>query len=116
VIVEPLYTIRESSQDGLVRLALEGEFDLAGAPTITDRVRGHLTVDTTVGIVIDLSGVTFLDSSGINALLACRKLATDAGVTFHASGARGPVAGVLDLTGVTDYLAGTTPTAGPDPT
>ncbi|MDT5038883.1 MAG: hypothetical protein QOE03_4068 [Micromonosporaceae bacterium] len=108
--MEPLYTISESSHDGLVRLALEGEFDLSGAPTITDRVRAHLTADTTAGIVIDLSAVTFLDSSGINALLESRRLATESGRAFRASGARGPVAQVLDLTGVADYLAATPPT------
>ena len=53
--------------DGRVGLRLEGELDLATAPILTEALRGleHVNGATT----LDLSGLTFMDSSGIHAIV-----------------------------------------------
>jgi len=49
--------------------------------------------------------VSFLDSSGIGALVQCKRLAADAGKHIRVIGAAGQVADVLNLVGVTAFLA-----------
>jgi anti-sigma B factor antagonist len=104
--MDPLFHIDDSRRDDVTYVALTGEIDLAAAPVIRDHVDRLLGTDT-AAVVIDLSGVTFLDSSGIGTLLTCRKMADAAGKTFRALHAQDRVAAILDMTGVTDILAGT---------
>jgi anti-anti-sigma factor len=56
-------------------------------------------------VLVDLSGLTFLDASGIAALSRCRTAAATTGVLLRAEGARGVVRRVLDLTGVSEWLS-----------
>ena len=58
----------------------------------------------TAEVVVDLSGVTFLDSSGISALVKQRRLADEHGKLMRISGAGGTVRDVLRLTGVWQHL------------
>ena len=53
-------------------LALDGELDLATAPTL----RQHVVTQVAAGcrsMVLDLSGVTFLDSTGLGQIVATLK-------------------------------------------
>jgi anti-anti-sigma factor len=51
--------------DGVVIAALPEEIDLANARGITSMVAGAVPNDA-VGLVLDLSGTTYLDSSGVH--------------------------------------------------
>jgi anti-anti-sigma factor len=53
------------TEDGVVIAALSGEIDLANARAIGSLVTGSVPNDAT-GLVIDLSDVTYLDSSGVH--------------------------------------------------
>jgi anti-anti-sigma factor len=55
-------------------LHVTGELDMAVADDFHDRVVGCL--DDSDAVVVDLSGVTFMDSSGVGALARLRKAAT----------------------------------------
>lgn len=59
-------------QDGQARLAITGEIDLATAPALLEAVAGVLHSDRQPAIVLDLAEVSFLDSSGLGALLQAR--------------------------------------------
>jgi anti-sigma B factor antagonist len=50
-------------------LEVHGELELATAPTLGQRIRRPLFWDGTEHVIVDLSGVVFLDSSGASALL-----------------------------------------------
>jgi anti-sigma B factor antagonist len=109
--MDQLFRIDDSRLGSNALVALSGEIDLAAGPAVRDHVIRLLDAGTaeTAGIteiVIDLSGVTFLDSSGIGMLLTCRNLAIAAGKTFRAINARDRVAAVLAITGVGGILAG----------
>jgi anti-anti-sigma factor len=115
VIVSAPFDIHESAHDGVVRLVLSGEVDLAAIPAIRDEVGRHLRVDSVTHIVVDLSAVTFLDSSGIGILVGCQRQATEAGKIYQVVNAHGRVADVLELTGVMKLLAGPPSAATPFP-
>ena len=104
--VDDHFTIRESQSDGVAQLHLGGELDLTAKPAVSDLVSRRLADAAITRLVIDLAGVTFIDSSGIGTLIGCRNLADRAGKSLQAIGAQGRVARVLDLTGVGDLLRG----------
>jgi stage II sporulation protein AA (anti-sigma F factor antagonist) len=63
-----LVVTRTDTSDG-VCLTATGEIDQASAPILVDQL--HSAIDNRDGlIVLDLGDVTFMDSSGVNALVA----------------------------------------------
>src|SRR4051794_9928139 len=59
-------------------LRLSGEFDLAGADQVDACIK-ELAGNSPDEVVIDLRGVTFLDSRGLRALIRTRELGPEAG-------------------------------------
>ncbi|BCJ50839.1 hypothetical protein Asp14428_23140 [Actinoplanes sp. NBRC 14428] len=99
-----------SAADGTVIVALSGECDLEGRDRLTAVL--HDAVATATPVVVDLAGVTFIDSSGIHGLVVAHHAAQRAGSRLHLVNASGPVATVLEMTGV-DRLLAPPPAAGP---
>ncbi len=67
------FTVSSGEIDGLVMLTVSGELDLATAPSLMAAVT-ELASAGGPPAVIDLSHVTFCDSSGLGALIAARQL------------------------------------------
>jgi anti-sigma B factor antagonist len=63
-----LLEIIEVPDAGRVRVRLRGELDLAGAPTVSDRLRRLRERDEPV--LLDLDELAFIDMSGLRVLLA----------------------------------------------
>ena len=82
-------------------VTLHGELDLANA----QRVRDALVEIAGSKVVVDLTDLRFLDSSGIAALVGARKRIMSAGHQFELRGAQGMVRRVLELTGLSHLLA-----------
>ena len=60
----------EETDAGTTRiLEVHGELELATAPTLGQRIRRPLFWEGTEHVIVDLSGVVFLDSAGASALL-----------------------------------------------
>ncbi|GIE78343.1 hypothetical protein Aph02nite_42930 [Actinoplanes philippinensis] len=92
--------------DGEVtRLMLRGELDLDTGDLFEEQVAAALG-DRPEELVVDLHGLTFCDSSGIDVLLAARETAARAGIAFRAHRPRGIVLRSLTVTGVHDLLVG----------
>jgi anti-sigma B factor antagonist len=89
--------VAQPTGDELV-FELAGELDLAGRDELAEAVIAALPGASTV--VMDLSGLRFIDSSGLSALLRCRQSARDLGRQFFICGASGAVARVLEMTGI----------------
>lgn len=64
--------VETTLDDGTRVLAVTGELDLATAPLLGQRIRRPLFWEGVARAVVDLSGVTFMDSSGASALLLSR--------------------------------------------
>lgn len=65
----PRFRIDETLEGTTRILEVNGELDLATAPTLGQRIRRPLFWEGAEHVVVDLSGVVFLDSSGASALL-----------------------------------------------
>jgi anti-anti-sigma factor len=89
-------------------VTITGAVDLAAAPAVDTAIEAAARSTDAAGIMVDLSRVTFLDSSGISVLLRGRRLAEAHDVTYHVTGAHGLVLTVLEITGVWPHLSGQT--------
>jgi anti-sigma B factor antagonist len=77
-------------------VAARGEMDLATAPSVLREIRATLALPIS-GVTIDLGYVTFIDSSGVQALLTARNNAVERGITFSLDSVPRQVRGVLDM-------------------
>jgi len=90
-------------------VAAAGEIDIAAVGELHDAITAALAdAPPQVPLIIDLSGLRFIDSAGIGALLRGRRAALAAGRPFRVTGATGLVLEVLWLTGVWPLLSGET--------
>jgi anti-sigma B factor antagonist len=105
------FEAKTSSADGRAVVALVGECDLAVREELTSLLVA--TLDSARFVVLDLSELRFMDSSGIHALVAGHHAALEKGRRLYVRNAGGAVAEVLELTGVGDLLR--PPTDDPDP-
>lgn len=102
-------TIKTRHAGEHVVVTAAGEIDLA----CSDQLLGALVdaVDRTPTprqLCCDLSGVTFIDSTGIAALVAAKHASEKAGAEMMLAGACGHVRRVLELTGVQGLFRGFT--------
>ena len=63
------FALRTEEWDGVTVVHLEGELDLAGVPALQEALHSAQHGDVSQ-IVVDLRGLTFLDSSGLGVLIA----------------------------------------------
>ncbi|MCI0685913.1 MAG: STAS domain-containing protein [Sporichthyaceae bacterium] len=89
---------RDADADGRSVVLVSGQVDLATAPHLTRSLSEAIGAGATE-ITVDLTGVDFLDSTGIRALVQGARAAKQANATLYIRGARGWVARVLELTG-----------------
>jgi anti-sigma B factor antagonist len=104
VVVGLSVTVRHDTA-GSACVSVEGDVDLATVGQLDHNIQAAVDADQTTGVVVDLTEVAFLDSSGIASLLKGRRLADAAGKRYRVTGATGIVRQVLDLTGVWAHLA-----------
>jgi len=97
-VIDPGLTIEESWQDGLPVLSLRGDADVLSAPLLR-RALADVTERFRV-VVLDLSGVSFLDSTALSVLVVARRR-----LTIRVTGMRPHVRKVFDVTGLSDSFS-----------
>jgi anti-sigma B factor antagonist len=86
-----------------VVVALAGDCDMSVSDGLADALFAALN-DFPV-VVVDVSALDFLDSSGVNSLVTAHHAALDRGGHLYLTGAKGMVATVLDITGIGALLS-----------
>ena len=89
---------------GLLIFKLRGSLDLATSPT----VRAALTDATEKGkreLVVDLTQLEFLDSTGLGALIGAHRRATEHGGSLRLIVSDGPISRLLTITGLIRVFA-----------
>lgn len=97
----PQLTIDESQVDARIVLTVAGEIDLATAPQLQMRVA---EVNAAEHLILDMSGVTFMDSTGLRVVIGAHERAREAGGRFALVAPDGPVTKLLAITGVDAWL------------
>ena len=85
--------------DGTVLIRLEGELDMASAPRL-GRILHEALDGGAATVALDLTGLTFLDSTGIRVLFSAHRRAAAQGCAFILRSPTRSVLKVLRLTGV----------------
>ena len=78
--------------DGRAVVVLRGELDLATGAPLADELQSLMAAGAS-SVVVDLAGVTFLDSTGLGTLLEARRL----GAELSLRNPQGRVRRLLDL-------------------
>ena len=103
MIAPGLLSVRETREGGVHRLTPIGELDLATAPLLESAFDAVFRDDDAEMIVVDLTELSFMDSTGIHLLIRMRGACADADRLRVINGSRA-VERVLDLTGVRAHL------------
>jgi anti-anti-sigma factor len=89
---------------GVVTVSVIGEIDAYTAPKIRGGIRAAIIDPDTRHLRVDLAEVSFMDSSGINALIRCQTEAEARGVPFVVANPQPQPRRVLETLGLTDFL------------
>ena len=85
--------------DGMDRtMHLEGTCDLASAPKLRATLLTELRPPNALHVVVDVSGLEFIDSTGLGLLLGALRRLREAGGSLKIAGAQGGVLRVLEIT------------------
>jgi anti-sigma B factor antagonist len=92
--------VSSRSQGDHTIVTLAGEIDLYTAPRLqTELVAAMRSADPAL-VVVDMSGVEFCDSTGMNVLLAAHRQACGRGGDLALAAPRAPVRKILEVTGL----------------
>ena len=88
-------TCKAETRDGVAVVALEGEVDLQTSPEVRKTLLAHLAEGAPV--VVDMSAVTYIDSSGVASLVEAYQTARKSGRFFALADVGGAAMRVLQL-------------------
>lgn len=105
--IEPFSCDVTEAEDHTV-VAPRGELDMATVGVLEDRLRGLHEAGTRM-IVLDLGGLSFMDSSGLHLIVKWSAEASKDGFEFQLEPGPPIVQRIFELTAVTDQLSFRTP-------
>jgi anti-anti-sigma factor len=92
-------------------LLWQGEITAANAPEVWDFTENHILSKRGRDLVIDLSGVRFLDSTGLGLMVRAKKLARAEQVKLRFIRPQPPVQNVVHIARLEDFLLKNVPEA-----
>jgi anti-sigma B factor antagonist len=100
----PLRIELSQSPAGEVTAKLAGEFDMAAEAAFAEAITKGIARNGHWTVAVDCSQVTFIDSSGLRALIAAQKQAELCGTAFVLVAPSDAVAWVLQIAGLLDHF------------
>lgn len=97
-------SVEHRTVDGIHVVTLSGEIDHSVADVLSEALAPRAD-DAAPRIVVDLGGVTFMDSSGINVLVLVHRSVTQAQGWLRLAAAQDPVLRVIRLVGLDTAIA-----------
>jgi anti-anti-sigma factor len=98
----PEFEVTVSSGEGVRVVAVSGELDI---DTMVELSAALMTANGLAATtVVDLRGVTFIDSSGVSGVMAAARRARDAGSRLVCVRGPAPIQRIFELTGVDTVL------------
>ena len=96
--------VETTESGGATIVAIDGDVDLATVPELRTALQAVATAGDGRPLVIDLTAVTFMDSSGLAVLLAATKAARERDRPFAIVCPEGPARLLLAVTGLDGKL------------
>jgi anti-sigma B factor antagonist len=100
----PFETNRTPLDSGVLALTLTGTMTMGTQLQKFEWMVEELTKNQQTRIVVDMSGITYIDSSAIGALVACHSLVKQSGGQFRLAGLNARVAKIFKMGGVDSVL------------
>jgi anti-sigma B factor antagonist len=94
------YTVTSGEKEGTVIYTLEGPFTLANM----FKIQGELRTAKPPCLIMDMAGVTFMDSAGLGVIMNCFVSSQAGGRKFYLSGVNERVKSLLEMTKVDSVL------------
>jgi anti-sigma B factor antagonist len=98
-------TVRDSDRPGVVLVTAAGEIDSSNCTDLQDLLTSLAGRDATQEIRVDLAAVSFIDSSGLRALIVGQRASSEAGGALRVSAASEAVRRLFEITGLSERLA-----------
>jgi anti-anti-sigma factor len=102
---EDFWDYHVTRSGAVATVALTGEIDMSVSHDVSCALITELRRPQIGTVCVDLSGVLFLGSAGLQALVEARQFADDHGKGFMVTGAKGPPLQVLETTGLLTFLS-----------
>jgi anti-anti-sigma factor len=96
--------VEDSVHDGVHTLSLSGELDLAAVPSLEAQVRRVCAQTSTRGVTLDLGGLSFIDSTGLAAIVLVSGLCAKHSFSFELLPGPRAVQRLFERTGLIDAL------------
>jgi len=99
----PHVAVKTAIEGDVATVTLAGELDLDGVESVQAALE-RFVAGNVRDVAVDMAGLTFLDSSGLRAVLQARERLGGAGVDLRVERPSPVVRRVLDMTGTADLL------------
>lgn len=97
------FEVRVTPEQDRIRVYVTGELDLATAPLLEQPLTNALEAGFDK-LVLDLTDLTFIDSSGLRLVIQTHRKAADIDASLTVEGAHGAPLKAFELAGLTSYL------------
>lgn len=91
--------IAQPGTEGVSTVMVQGEVDVYTAPRLKEEIHGCIDAGCT-RLVVDLSGVAYMDSSGLGVLIGALKRVREEGGDLILSAPNPRIARIMDVTGL----------------
>ena len=92
--------VSSRSHDDHTIVTISGEIDLYTAPRLHGELVALIADGKPARVVVDMSGVEFCDSTGMNVLLSCLRQARERGGELELAAPRPAIKKILQVTGL----------------
>jgi anti-sigma B factor antagonist len=98
------FGVTEHDEGAVFRIAVSGEVDVATAPTLRDHLYGAIDRNTSL-VVVDLLGVTFIDSTALGVLIGARERCQERGTQMRIVLEDARIVKIFEITGLTTMFS-----------
>ncbi len=92
--------VKLTVSENTIRAYVSGEIDHHSARAIREAIDASLLSYSPDALILDLSGITFMDSSGLGLVMGRYTKAAEAGITFTVCGAGERITKMFDMAGL----------------
>ncbi len=102
--MDEAFAVDERNDGDRVHVVVQGELDVATAPTLRDHL--HAIVDRSRGpVIVDLLAVTFIDSTALGVLIGTKERADQRGIDLHLVIEEARIIKIFEITGLTELFS-----------